>query len=78
MTSILDNAGPRGDEAMTHLHDNRIRSPIHIRCTEPEYSKSRADEAVLAAVVVGKPIAMVTAVILDGQALKAKKQVWAA
>ena len=37
-------------KALSHLHQNRIWSPVHIRCSEAEQAKARADEAVLAAV----------------------------
>jgi hypothetical protein len=62
-------------KALPHLHENRIWSPVHIRCSEAEQAKARADEAVLAAVVVNQAITVVAAVIFDCQALTAIEKI---
>ena len=63
---------------MTYLHRNCFRSPVDIRRSEAEHAKSRADEGILAAVVINHSIAVISAVVFDCQALNAIKQVWTA
>ncbi len=65
-------------ESLTYLHCNRVGAPEYIGCSEAEQAESGADKAILAAVVINQPITVVAAVVLDGQALKAIKQVWTA
>ena len=65
-------------KTLTHLHRNYFGSPVHVRCSESEQAKAGADEAVLAAVVIHQPIAMVGAVVFDCKTLKSIKQVWTA
>src|SRR2546429_2572438 len=64
-------------EGLTHLRRDRIGSPVHVRCSEAEQAKAGTDEAVLPAVVINQPIAMIATVVFDRQALKAIQQVWA-
>jgi hypothetical protein len=52
-----------------------VGSPVNIRCGESEKSKAGADEAILPAVVIDHPFAVIAAVVFDGQALGAIKQV---
>jgi hypothetical protein len=59
------------------MHRDHIGSPIYIRCGEAEQTKAGAHEAVLAAIVINQPIAMVAAVVFDCKALKGIKQIWA-
>ena len=65
-------------EGVTHLRRDCIGSPVHVRCSEAEQAKACADEAVLPAVVINQPIAMIATVVFDRQALKAIQQVWPA
>src|SRR5207245_9958889 len=65
-------------EGLTHLRRDRIGSPVHVRCSEAEPAKAGTDEAVLPAVVIHQPLAMIATVVFDRQALKAIQQVWAA
>jgi hypothetical protein len=60
---------------VTHLHRNRIGSPVHVRCGEAEQPKVCGEEPVLAAIVINQPIAMVAAVVFDRQTLNAVKEV---
>ena len=63
---------------MTYLHRNRIGGSVYIRCSEAEQSKARADEAILAAIVINQPITMVAAVVFDRQLVKSVEKVWTA
>ncbi len=63
-------------EAITDLRHNRIGRSVDVRRGEAKQPKARANEAVLAAIVRDQAIAVVAAVELDGQALRAIKQVW--
>jgi hypothetical protein len=63
---------------VTHLHCNCVRTPVHIRRGEPKQAKSRADEAILAAVVLHHPISVIATVEFNGQTLNAIKQVLSA
>jgi hypothetical protein len=65
-----------GTEGVAHLHRDEVWVPVYVCRSEPEEAKPRADEAILAAVVVNQPIAVVAAVIFDCQTLQAVKQVW--
>jgi hypothetical protein len=65
-------------EGVTHLRRDCIGSPVHVRCSEAEQAKACADKAVLPAVVINQPIAMITTVVFDRQALKAIQHVWPA
>jgi len=58
------------------LHRDEVWVPVYVCRSEPEEAKPRADEAILAAVVVNQPITVVAAVVFDRQALQAIKQVW--
>lgn len=69
---------PLTGKSLAYLHHNCIGSPEHIRRREAEQAQSRADEAILAAVVINEPIAVVAAVVFNGKALTAIEQVWAA
>ncbi len=63
---------------MTYLHRNRIGRSVYIRCSEAEQAKARADEAILAAIVINQPITMVATVVFDRQVLKSVEKVWSA
>ena len=63
---------------MAHLHRDQIRIAVDVCCSETEKAKACADEAILAAVVINQPIAVIATVVFDCQALKAIKQVWTA
>src|SRR2546428_13891414 len=65
-------------EGVTHLRRDRIGSPVHVRCSEAEQAKAGTDEAVLPAAVLNQPIAVVSTVVFDRQALKAEQHGWAA
>jgi hypothetical protein len=67
-----------GGEGVAHLHRDQVRIPVNVCCGEAKQAKAGADEAVLAAVVINQPIAVVAAVVFDCQSLKAIKQVWTA
>src|SRR2546425_8710530 len=63
-------------EGLTHLRRDCIGSHVYVRRSEAEQAKACADKAVLPAVVINQPIAMITTVVLDRQALKAIQEVW--
>ena len=65
-------------EFVTHLHRDRFGTPVHVRCCEAQQAEAGANEAILAAVVINHSIPVIAAVIFDGQALTAIKQVWTA
>jgi hypothetical protein len=60
---------------VTYLHCNCVRTPVHVRRSEPKQAKSGADEAILAAVVFHHPIPVIATVEFNGQTLNAIKQV---
>jgi hypothetical protein len=62
-------------KALSHLHQNRIRSPVNIRCSKAKQAKADPDEAVLATIVINQPITVIAAVVFDCQPLKAIEQV---
>jgi hypothetical protein len=71
----VDRQRRRTRNGLTYLHRNQSGSPVNIRCGESEKSKAGADEAILPAVVIDHPFAVIAAVVFDGQALGAIKQV---
>jgi hypothetical protein len=70
-------AGGKG-EGVAYLHCYQIRVPVYVCRSEAEQAEADADEAILAAVVINQPVAVVAAVVFDRQALYAIKQVWTA
>ena len=52
------------------MHRDEVWVPVYVCRSEPEEAKPRADEAILAAVVVNQPITVVAAVVFDCQAVK--------
>ena len=63
---------------MTYVHRDHLWSPVYIGRGESEQTKTGPDEAVLTAIVINQPLAMVAAVVFDCQALVAIKQIWTA
>jgi hypothetical protein len=61
----------------THLHRNRTWRSVNIRGSEPQQVEAGTDQAVLAAVVINQPVAMIATVVFNCQSLPAIKQVWA-
>ncbi len=72
---MADSGSAKG---VAHLHRDQVRIPIYVCRGEAEQAKAGADEAVLAAVVIHQPIAVVAAVVFDCQAVKSIEQVWPA
>ena len=64
-------------KVLTHLHRNRIWRSVHIRGSEAQQVEAGTDQAILAAVVINQPIAMIATVVFDCQVLAAIQQVWA-
>ena len=62
-------------KVVPHLHCDRIGTSVYVCCCETEQAKSGADETVLAAVVIDKPISVIAAVVFDGQAVPAIEEV---
>jgi hypothetical protein len=67
-----------GGKAVAYLYHDGIGSPVHVCRGEAEQTKSGPDEAILPAVVIHQPVAVVGAVVFDHQVLAPIKQVWAA
>jgi hypothetical protein len=62
-------------KVVAHLHCDRVGTSIDVRGCEAEHANAGADETVLAAVVIDKPISMIAAVVLNGQALPGIEEV---
>jgi hypothetical protein len=73
----VDSQRRRTRNRLTYLHRNQIGSPVNIRGGEAEQSKAGAHEAILPAVVINHPFAVIAAVVFDSQALGAIEQVGA-
>src|SRR2546430_5535727 len=62
-------------ERLTHLRRDCIGSPVHVCCSEAEQAKAGTDEAVLPAVGINPPRAVINTRVIDRQAREAEKEV---
>ena len=68
----------RSGKAVSYLHRHSVGCPVHVHCRETEQPKAGADQAILSPVVINQSIAMVAAVVFDGQPLNGIEEVWTA
>jgi S-methylmethionine-dependent homocysteine/selenocysteine methylase len=61
---------------VANLRHDSFGRPVYIGCREAEQPIAGANEAILAAVVIHKPVTVVVAVIFNCQALIAVEQIW--
>ncbi len=75
MASYTTVSAGMAEYAVAHLHHDRVGSPVDISRSETQQAIAGADKSVLAAVVIDQAVAVVAAVVFDGQVPIAIKQV---